>query len=61
MIWRDVTVLPPIKKYISPDNMNKYSESKSPRTIETIAGLHQYYRDCLSQPVDFPDIGQCPP
>jgi hypothetical protein len=41
--------------------MNKYSESKSPRTIETLGGLHQYYRDCLSQPVDFPDIGLCPP
>lgn len=29
--------------------------------IETVKGLHQYYRDCLSQPVDFPDIGTTPP
>lgn len=30
-------------------------------TIESVKGLHQYYRDCLSQPVEFPDIGTTPP
>jgi hypothetical protein len=35
--------------------------AKPPRTIETVKGLHQYYRDCLSQPTGFPDIGQTPP
>lgn len=29
--------------------------------IATIKRLHQYYRDCLSQPRDFPDIGKYPP
>jgi hypothetical protein len=35
--------------------------TNSPRTMESLKGLHQYYRDCLSQPVNFPDLGQCPP
>jgi hypothetical protein len=26
----------------------------------TIKDLHQYYRDCLSQPANFPDLGQVP-
>lgn len=29
--------------------------------IDTVKGLHQYYRDTFSRPVDFPDIGQLPP
>lgn len=28
--------------------------------IEAVKGLHQYYRDCLSVPSEFPDIGQYP-
>jgi hypothetical protein len=34
---------------------------KPARTLEYVKGLHQYYRDCLSQPVDFPATGQLPP
>jgi hypothetical protein len=37
------------------------TQNDSPKSIEFVKGLHQYYRDCLSQPVQFPDIGECPP
>lgn len=29
--------------------------------IDAVKGLHQYYRDCLSTPVDFPETGDYPP
>jgi len=30
-------------------------------SIELVKGLHQYYRDCLSGPESFPDLGGYPP
>ncbi len=36
-------------------------QQPAPSSIELVRGLHQYYRDCLSGPESFPNLGGYPP
>lgn len=47
--------------YTEPTMTNASSDKHPASSIELVKGLHQYYRDCLSGPESFPNLGGYPP